>query len=88
MGGGSVLSHERRLLHDRNRYDGLCLDVSGASTANGAPVIQWTCSGNANQQWQIGVQVSSSVPEGLIYTFTNENWGMTLAASGGQAERV
>ena len=36
-----------------NRQSGLCLDVSGASTANDAPVIQWTCTGNANQQWQV-----------------------------------
>jgi uncharacterized membrane protein YgcG len=33
--------------------DGLCLDVSGASKLDGAPVIQWTCSGRANQQWTL-----------------------------------
>jgi arabinoxylan arabinofuranohydrolase len=32
--------------------NGLCLDVSGASTAAGAAITQWTCSGQANQQFQ------------------------------------
>jgi arabinoxylan arabinofuranohydrolase len=30
----------------------LCLDVSGASTAAGAAVTQWTCNGQSNQQFQ------------------------------------
>jgi len=30
---------------------GLCLDVTGAATANGTAVIIWTCNGGANQQW-------------------------------------
>ena len=29
----------------------LCLDVVNQSTANGAQVQVWSCSGNANQQW-------------------------------------
>jgi len=33
---------------------GLCLDVSGASTANGALVQLWTCNGQSNQQWTLG----------------------------------
>ena len=33
------------------RHSGKCLDVSEASTLNGAPVIQWTCIGDTNQQW-------------------------------------
>ncbi|WP_223279682.1 RICIN domain-containing protein [Streptomyces sp. SDr-06] len=33
-----------------NELSGKCLDVSGASTANGAAVIQYTCNGNTNQQ--------------------------------------
>jgi hypothetical protein len=32
---------------------GLCLDVTGASTANGAPVELWTCNGGSNQQWAL-----------------------------------
>ncbi len=30
---------------------GLCLDVSGAASANGATVILWTCTAAANQRW-------------------------------------
>jgi hypothetical protein len=30
----------------------LCLDVTGAGTANGTAVIIWTCNGGANQQWR------------------------------------
>jgi hypothetical protein len=33
---------------------GLCLDVTGASTANGALVELWTCNGGGNQQWKLG----------------------------------
>jgi uncharacterized protein (DUF1800 family) len=33
------------------RHSGKCLDVSGASVEDSAPVIQWTCHGGANQQW-------------------------------------
>ncbi|MFI6038925.1 RICIN domain-containing protein [Streptomyces sp. NPDC051315] len=38
----------------KSRASGECLDVSGASTANGAAVITWTCSGGTNQQWTRG----------------------------------
>ncbi|MBB6473321.1 arabinofuranosidase catalytic domain-containing protein [Sphaerisporangium rubeum] len=30
---------------------GRCLDVNGASQANGATTLIWTCNGQANQQW-------------------------------------
>ena len=36
-----------------NRNSGKVLDVNGASTAEGAKVIQWTWSGSTNQQWQL-----------------------------------
>jgi galactose oxidase len=32
---------------------GQCLDVNGATQNNAEAVIQWTCSGSANQQWQL-----------------------------------
>ena len=32
--------------------NGECMDITGASTANGALVELWTCNGGANQQWQ------------------------------------
>ena len=36
-----------------NAASGLCLDVSGAGTANGTPVHLWTCNGGSNQQWTL-----------------------------------
>ncbi|WP_426502368.1 extracellular catalytic domain type 1 short-chain-length polyhydroxyalkanoate depolymerase [Dactylosporangium sp. McL0621] len=38
----------------RNAQSGLCLDVSGAGTANNTPVQLWTCTGAANQRWLRG----------------------------------
>jgi hypothetical protein len=37
----------------RSRYDGHCVDVSGASASDGANVISWACKwdGSANQIW-------------------------------------
>ena len=36
-----------------DEHSGLCLDVSGAFTADGAAVIQWTCNGQTNQQFTL-----------------------------------
>ncbi|MFJ4950012.1 RICIN domain-containing protein [Streptomyces sp. NPDC088760] len=38
----------------RARASGECLDVSGASTANSAALITYTCNGGTNQQWTRG----------------------------------
>ncbi|WP_439657027.1 ricin-type beta-trefoil lectin domain protein [Lentzea sp. HUAS TT2] len=35
----------------RGEASGRCLDVSGASTANGAPMVVWDCHTNTNQQF-------------------------------------
>ncbi|MGC0318422.1 RICIN domain-containing protein [Kitasatospora acidiphila] len=44
-----------------NVNSGKCLDVTGASTADGAQVLQWTCgSGKANQQWLLQPVAGSS----------------------------
>ena len=32
---------------------GQCLDVSGSSKKEGKPVVQWSCKGAKNQQWQL-----------------------------------
>ncbi|MDL2080318.1 RICIN domain-containing protein [Streptomyces sp. GXMU-J15] len=37
-----------------SRASGECLDVSGASTANSAALITYSCNGGANQQWTRG----------------------------------
>ncbi|MFI5908421.1 ricin-type beta-trefoil lectin domain protein [Dactylosporangium sp. NPDC051541] len=34
-----------------NAASGLCVDVSGAGTANNTPVVLWTCTAAANQRW-------------------------------------
>jgi alpha-galactosidase len=34
-----------------NGQNGLCLDVNGGGTGNGAAVIVWSCHGGANQRW-------------------------------------
>ena len=36
-----------------NLNSGKCIDVAGASTANGAQVLQWTCHGGNNQQLRV-----------------------------------
>ncbi|MEV4116246.1 RICIN domain-containing protein [Nonomuraea sp. NPDC049695] len=33
------------------RHSGKCLDVSGASTADGADIQQYACGSGTNQQW-------------------------------------
>ncbi|MFC8096283.1 RICIN domain-containing protein [Streptomyces sp. NPDC057301] len=38
----------------KSRATGECLDVNGASTANSAAVITYTCNGATNQQWTRG----------------------------------
>lgn len=38
----------------KSRASGKCLDVNGASTANSAAVITYTCNGGTNQQWTRG----------------------------------
>jgi uncharacterized protein (DUF1800 family) len=35
------------------RHSGKCLDVSGVSMDDGAPVIQWTCNGGLSQRWSL-----------------------------------
>ncbi|MFC1401123.1 MULTISPECIES: RICIN domain-containing protein [Streptacidiphilus] len=55
---------------------GLLLDVSGASTANGAAVIQWSATGGSNQKWALA-QVS-----GNVYTLTGTGSGKCLEVPG------
>ncbi|MEV2210132.1 RICIN domain-containing protein [Streptomyces sp. NPDC050997] len=38
----------------KSRATGECLDVNGASTANSAAIITYTCNGATNQQWTRG----------------------------------
>jgi hypothetical protein len=47
-GGGFPSGYHRLVVGS----DGLCLDVYGDTTAAGAAIDQWTCNGQANQQFQ------------------------------------
>jgi hypothetical protein len=55
-----------------NRNSSKVLDVNGASTTDGASVIQWTWSGGTNQQWRI-VDIG-----GGYHRITNRNSGDAL----------
>jgi len=46
-----VQAHRRRGIR-REDFGGLA-DVTGASTADGPAVIQWSANNGANQQWQL-----------------------------------
>jgi hypothetical protein len=56
--------------------DSLCLDVFGNTTASGAAIDQWTCNGQANQQFQF-VPVSGGYGE-----LQAQNSGDDVAVSG------
>ncbi|MFD9123961.1 RICIN domain-containing protein [Kitasatospora sp. NPDC059571] len=60
-----------------NRKSGKVLDVSGASTADGGPVIQNTWSGGADQQWKLLPDYDGS------YRLSNVNSGKVLDVPGG-----
>jgi len=54
--GGPAQRYRPELMSDgryalRNVQTDLCMDVSRASEASGAPIVEWHCSGNPNQRW-------------------------------------
>jgi hypothetical protein len=62
------------------RHSGKCLDVANDSMANGGPVIQWTCGGYTNQQWEV-ISVGSG-----YYKFIVRHSGKALDVAGGFME--
>lgn len=58
------------------RHSGKCADVAGSSTAAGAEVQQWSCSGGDSQKWQL-----HSVGGGY-YQILNSNSGRCLDVAG------
>jgi len=62
-----------------NWNSGKALDVSGASTANGATVIQWTYGGAANQRWTLTSQGNN----GGYYSALATHSSKALDVSGG-----
>ena len=55
----------------KNVASGLCMDVRHASGSAGAAVIQWTCTGAANQRWRV-------VSRGGVSTLTSAGSGMAV----------
>lgn len=37
----------------RTARGGLCIEVSGSARDDGKPVVQWSCTGQANQLWKV-----------------------------------
>ncbi|MFE0463234.1 RICIN domain-containing protein [Kitasatospora sp. NPDC058965] len=61
-----------------NVNSGMCLDVTGSSTTDGAQLVQWTCgAGKPNQQWQL-VPVAAGT-----YQLVSVNSGKCLDVTGG-----
>ncbi|MEJ2852310.1 MULTISPECIES: glycosyl hydrolase family 95 catalytic domain-containing protein [unclassified Saccharothrix] len=65
-----------------NRASGKVLDINGASTADGAKVIQWTSSGSANQQWQFLAN-----PDGSFRLVARHS-GRVLNSPGGSGQGI
>lgn len=63
-----------------NRNSGKVLDVDGASTADGAPIIQWAWTGGANQRWTLAPN-----PDGS-HRLRSANSGLVLASPSGSAQ--
>jgi glucose/arabinose dehydrogenase len=61
-GGGPIANGTYRMLPTHVSAGNMCADVSGASMASGADVIQWTCHGGANQRW-VFAHVGSGIYE-------------------------
>lgn len=60
----------------KSAANGLCMDVFGGSTADGAAVIQWTCHTGTNQMWAV-------YPATGGYRFIARHSGMCLDVAGG-----
>lgn len=60
-----------------NRHSGLCLDVSGANTANGTNIQQWTSNGTAAQIWEVNFNAEDST-----YVLTSTIHGKALDMDG------
>ena len=64
----------------------LQLDVAGASTAPGAPVIDWFSNGGANQSWTFSQHgTDNGTP---VYEIVNQNSGQCLTTDGVAADQV
>jgi len=58
-----------------NVHSGLCMDDSGSSDSAGSEIIQYTGTGNPNQQWSI-------VANGAAYELVSKQSGLSVTSSG------
>ncbi|MGY1496853.1 alpha-L-fucosidase [Streptomyces sp. QTS52] len=63
-----------------NRKSGKVMDVSGASSADGAAIIQWPSTGGTNQQWKLLPNSDGS------YRLSNVRSGKVLDSPGSSAQ--
>ena len=63
-----------------NRRSGKVLDVNGASTADGATIIQWPWTGAANQQWRLLPNFDGS------FSLLSVHSGRVLDSPGGSSQ--
>ncbi|MCX5409678.1 RICIN domain-containing protein [Streptomyces sp. NBC_00335] len=61
----------------RAQHSGQCLEVADWSTANGAAVRQWPCTGGANQKWE-----RWSLADAESYFYVNVNSGKCMEIGG------
>lgn len=81
-GTGPIANGSYRILptHIPSWSTARCAHVSGASTASGADVIQWTCNGGAHQRWQF-----THLGSGIYEVRPAHAAGMCLAVQGNSA---
>ncbi|MCX4779058.1 RICIN domain-containing protein [Streptomyces sp. NBC_01264] len=63
----------------RANHSGMCLEVADWSTANGAAVRQWPCTGGANQKWYRAYKSGTPVD---AYFYVNVNSGKCMEIGG------
>jgi hypothetical protein len=65
-----------------NVMSGLCLDVSGGSTAAGTRIQQWTCNDLPPQNWTLTAATDGS------FALRAENSGLCITTTGGQGTAI
>jgi len=74
--GGTDVFYAGAYYRFLNQNSGQAMDVNGASTADGAGIIQWPQNGGNNQQWIIADNGNG------YYKITNRNSGQALDVNG------
>jgi hypothetical protein len=79
----AIVPHDAGFYEIRSRASNMCLDVYGFGTADGDPVVQWTCNGAANQQWRPEFVTFCGADRGIAherpcYVFRNKHSGKCL----------